>query len=155
MHRYAKTWGKTRVSCSIYYLQPFHSVYGATIVKKKVLNIIWSLLAVGLFQVLFSGWRLRPSSACYGEFVRVTPSSATQKWMRTSLISTLWVELWTSWLRQEISYNRSDLFLFFKGPENLFCQSASYYKPTWTQLSDEVVVTSYIFVFVLAFVTGM
>lgn len=62
----------------------------------RALNLIWCLPAVALCQDLSSGWRWRPLSACCGECVKVTPSSATQKWMRALLISTLWVQLHTS-----------------------------------------------------------
>lgn len=69
--------------------------------RGETVNLIWSLLAVGLYRVLSSGWRWRPLSACCGECVRVTPSSATQSWMRTSPISTLWVWARTLWWREE------------------------------------------------------
>lgn len=56
-------------------------------------------LCLGLSQGWFSGWRWRRLSACFGASVKVTPSSATQKWTKAWPISTRYANFVCKWGR--------------------------------------------------------
>lgn len=60
--------------------------------RKHILIFIRFLLGAVLFPGSSSGWRWRPLSACCGECVKVTRSSAMQKWTRALLTSTPWAQ---------------------------------------------------------------
>lgn len=67
----------------------FHWLFKKKNKSKTLPDLSCPVLGVGLFRVWSSGWRWRPLSGCCGECVRVTPSSATQKWTKTWPILTL------------------------------------------------------------------
>lgn len=84
--------------------RPSHSTHSGDLTSfKQICVSVYIHTAVtlhvcsGLSQGWFSGWRWRRLSACSGASVKVTPSSATQKWTRAWPISTRYANFECEW----------------------------------------------------------
>lgn len=101
LHQHAETGRQTRVShkdpLTPHTAEILHLSNRS--VSRSTSTPLWPYICLcsGLSQGWFSGWRWRRLSACSGASVKVTPSSATQKWTRAWPISTRYANFECEW----------------------------------------------------------